>query len=1571
MSMRLFKQLFLSLCLSFCTLTLGFSQYTLTVESSTPAVVPGTVYRIYVDMQDASDRMSAVFGNNVSPLNLSTPSGVFNSSFNSSWNASGISAAFLATQPEMADDTYATIGLVGPSSESGITNSYDPSVIEDGDQPMTPFFTTDGESSLQVNTLIGGSYYILDTADNGLPDENLRVLIMQVTTTGTISGTLNFQVFPLGDGENQIQTTVVFDGAGTFGGDVLGCTISLACNFNPLATINDGSCDFTSCLAFGCTNPLACNYDPLADYEDGSCIYNNLPYDCDGVCVNDSDGDGICNELEIYGCTDPEASNYDPEATEDSGLCETGLCTPDTDLPFFVYFPDSVTLACDEPMPSAEIDMAVAGDFCTSTVDIVMTSSDGGFEYPFGCLQSYLCPRTFTATDESGNSISDIQWFTILDTIAPVFAYPTTTELSVDESLGETIPIADAFIIDACDNLAAWSYNDLLIGEGIGLQIVERTFTAVDGCGNTSVFVQTITISTSLLGCMDVFACNYDADVTSDDDSCVYPVLGEDCNGNCLSDSDTDGICDAAEVDGCDDDTACNYNEEATENDGSCEYCSCTDAGTEGYGLEVDVVMVHSTVELQGQTTYRLYITTPHTDDFLSAVFGDENDPLHITSTTSFYQNVLGSVLGSNMNPLFYSAFPELEYDSWVTIGLDEGAGVGEANPQLIESTNVSWVTPFEAGGNLYIDDSVGGAWFVLDPSATNNAYPDANQRILVAQLTTDGNPAGTIHAQFFNHGNQNDISRVALSFEGLTGTEALTCGCTDVLACNYSADYDFDDGSCEYADPGYDCLGVCLEDDDGDGVCNPFELYGCTDSEACNYAPFYTEEDGSCFYGFEFYDCAGECLNDSDGDDVCDEFEIEGCTDPLACNFNPEATEDNGFCGGDQENDFCAGAFEIQCGSSIIANNEECVEVDNVPSCASSPVPDPSGGLWYSFEGTGDLITLTTCSELTTFDTYVSVYQGDCGALTCVAGNDDQSEPFYDDLCIEIAFASTLEFISELGVNYLVMVCGAFAETGTFELIMGCVIPGCTEPSACNFDSAATVDDESCEYTSCAGCTDSSACNFIDLAIIDDGSCEYVTCSGCMEVSACNYDSEATIPNESCEYPDIYYDCDGFCLNDTDGDGVCDEFEIEGCTDPLASNFDAFATENDGSCVFCDLIVSIVETDYILCNGDSTAAFEIITENAINTTLSYEVNGDSVDGPLVSGLPAGNYTITVFDGPTCQAVSNVIISEPDLVDLTSDVIDVSCFGYDNGEVSLVLSGGTPDSVTYFFNDIETALGQYLYVSPGDYVAYGVDGNGCISDEISVSVTSPDELILEAEISDVLCNGGDSGEVVLNAIGGDGEYSYSFNLSEFSVNNEYIDLTAGDYDAVVMDSNGCSADMLVSVEEPESILITLESVENSITDMNNGNIDISVNGGELDYGFVWVNENGDYISDTEDLFDVPGGVYTVTVTDSNGCVASSPGIEVDEVDGIFEFEHMSFSMFPNPANDLLVIQLDNLAQDALLLINDVSGRVVFEKHIEFGELRLNFSVEELSSGLYSVQLHAGNRVGVLPLIIQR
>ena len=53
----------------------------------------------------------------------------------------------------------------------------------------------------------------------------------------------------------------------------------------------------------------------------------------------------------------------------------------------------------------------------------------------------------------------------------------------------------------------------------------------------------------------------------------------------------------------------------------------------------------------------------------------------------------------------------------------------------------------------------------------------------------------------------------------------------------------------------------------------------------------------------------------------------------------------------------------------------------------------------------------------------------------------------------------------------------------------------GCTDPSACNYDSSATTDDGSCEYTSCLGCTDATACNYDPSATSDDGSCDYTAC--------------------------------------------------------------------------------------------------------------------------------------------------------------------------------------------------------------------------------------------------------------------------------------------------------------------------------------------------------------------------------------------------------------------------------------------------------------------------------------------
>ena len=112
--------------------------------------------------------------------------------------------------------------------------------------------------------------------------------------------------------------------AGACATQVFGCVDASACNFNPFANFEDGSCTYP-----GCTFMAACNYDPQAGCNDGSCEYPEDLYginyvDCDGECLNDADNDGICDEdeVDVFGCTDINACNFDPLADVNDGSCE-------------------------------------------------------------------------------------------------------------------------------------------------------------------------------------------------------------------------------------------------------------------------------------------------------------------------------------------------------------------------------------------------------------------------------------------------------------------------------------------------------------------------------------------------------------------------------------------------------------------------------------------------------------------------------------------------------------------------------------------------------------------------------------------------------------------------------------------------------------------------------------------------------------------------------------------------------------------------------------------------------------------------------------------------------------------------------------------------------------------------------------------------------------------------------------------------------------------------------------------------------------------------------------------------
>jgi uncharacterized delta-60 repeat protein len=88
----------------------------------------------------------------------------------------------------------------------------------------------------------------------------------------------------------------------------------------------------------------------------------------------------------------------------------------------------------------------------------------------------------------------------------------------------------------------------------------------------------------------------------------------------------------------------------------------------------------------------------------------------------------------------------------------------------------------------------------------------------------------------------------------------------------------------------------------------------------------------------------------------------------------------------------------------------------------------------------------------------------------------------------------------------------------GRLENTVNSEVPGCMDSAACNFDSTATTDDGSCDY-SCLGCTDSAACNFSSIATIEDGTCDYSCLVGCTYSEADNYNPQALTDDGSCVF--------------------------------------------------------------------------------------------------------------------------------------------------------------------------------------------------------------------------------------------------------------------------------------------------------------------------------------------------------------------------------------------------------------------------------------------------------------------
>ena len=324
------------------------------------------------------------------------------------------------------------------------------------------------------------------------------------------------------------------------------------------------------------------------------------------------------------------------------------------------------------------------------------------------------------------------------------------------------------------------------------------------------------------------------------------------------------------------------------------------------YNLEVEVVSENigtlvgplGAIDLSGYSCTRLYVTMSNATDFMSSVSGDAVNQTYVNTTTNFFNAELGGATPNGINPVLYGFYPDLPYDSWVTVGLEQSfnASAGEAAVAIVQSGDNPWSTNFDPGfgadgASIAIDDAIGGAWYALNGDANGVAGDDL--RVLVGQFTTDGELSGQLYCQIFIEGDGSNEYRDTFYF----GASAPVFGCTDTTACNYNSLATDDDGSCTFADPGLNCDGSCIADADGDGICDGDEVPGCTDEMACNFSTEATDDDASCTYADPGLNCDGSCIDDADGDGICDGDEVPGCTNADANNYDETATDDDGSC--------------------------------------------------------------------------------------------------------------------------------------------------------------------------------------------------------------------------------------------------------------------------------------------------------------------------------------------------------------------------------------------------------------------------------------------------------------------------------------------------------------------------------------------------------------------------------------------------------------------------------------------------------------------------------------------------
>ncbi len=375
-------------------------------------------------------------------------------------------------------------------------------------------------------------------------------------------------------------------------------------------------------------------------------------------------------------------------------------------------------------------------------------------------------------------------------------------------------------------------------------------------------------------------------------------------------------------------------------------------------------------------------------------------------------------------------------------------------------------------------------------------------------------------------------------------------------------------------------------------------------------------------------------------------------------------------------------------------------------------------------------------------------------------------------------------------------------------------------------------------------------------------------------------------------------------------------------------------------------------------CRGGSNGCIDITVINGTQPYTFVWSNGTVTEDPC--SLTAGNYSVTVIDANGNQVSStNISVGELYYINIPNTYVEQPECNATDGSVALDVESNGGQLTYQWSHDPNVTGATAENLAQGTYSVVITDQFGC-STEKSIEVLDKGQQLLGSS-TDVLCNGGNSGCASIQTTGGTAPYSYQWSNGSNTDNN--CNLSAGLYNIVVTDANGCVKEINLEISEPAAIQSN-PTVKGTTNGQDNGSIALNAFGGTAPFNYLWNNGSTEL-----SINNLANGIYVVTITDANGCTQITI-IEVANAVSTTNLVSLSkMEIYPNPSNGLFTINaLFTKQVTADITILDVLGRIVYKYKYEGNEINRSIDLTSHASGQYFLRISTNE--GQLTQLIQ-